>query len=365
MFRLLTALTLLVSCCSAALAQADSAQARWEALIAAAKKEGRVVIIAPPDPQVRDTLPALFKARYGITVDYLGGRSAETSVRMRNEFQAGIHTVDVALSGIQTMAFVFYKEKMLDPLDDTVLIDPEVTDASKWTKGKLWFIDPEGKYILRLFSTVSALLYVNTTQVKPGEIRTAADLLDPKWKGRIVTHDPTVPGTGSNDAAKFYVKYGEPFVRKLFIDQKPGIFRDRRQITDGLSRGSYAIALGAEDDEMEQLVQDGLPVQAIYELDDLPGVLSAGVGQVALMSHAPHPNAAKLFVNWIASREGMEAFGRTRGGAPTRNDVDALKFLPAEAVPKPGVDYFDSYDWEFSTTTKEKVRMRMGEILRK
>lgn len=358
---------LLVVFCGMPTSAQDSGdwKVRWDKLVTNAQKEGKVVIIAPPDPQVRAALPAAFKAKYGITVEYLGGRSAETSARMRTEHQAGIHTVDVALSGIQTMAAVFYKEKMIDPLDETVLIDPEVVDGSKWKKGKLWFIDPEGKYILRLFSTISAMLYVNTSLVKPEEIRSAKNLLDPKWKGKIVTHDPTVPGTGSNDAARFYVQFGEDYVQKLFIEQQPGIFRDRRQITDGLSRGTYAIALGAEDDDMEKLIQDGLPLRAIYALDDLTGALSAGVGQIALMSHAPHPNAARLFINWMASKEGQEVFSRTRGGAPTRNDVNELSFLPAESVPKPNVEYFDTYDWEFSTTTKEKIRLRMGELLRR
>jgi iron(III) transport system substrate-binding protein len=350
---------------TAAWAQAPSAdwEKQWNQLVAAAQKEGKVVVIAPPDPQVRKALPAAFKARYGITVDYLGGRSSETAARLRAERQAGLHTVDVALSGIQTMATIFYREKMLDPLKP-VLIHPDITDGSKWKKGEPWFMDPEQKYILRLFSTLTAMFYLNTSQVKPEEIQSGQDLLNPKWKGKIVAHDPTVPGTGSNDAARLYVQYGEEFVKKLYLDQKPMILRDRRQISDGLIRGTYAIALGAEDDELERLRKEGMPLHAIYSLSDLPGSLSAGVGQVGLMSNAPHPNAAKLFINWIASKEGMEVFSRTRGGVPTRTDINEQSFLPAETIPKPGVEYFDTYDWEFTVTTKEKVRARMGELLR-
>ena len=338
---------------------------KWNKLVADAKKEGKVVIIAPPDPQVRAALPAAFKAKYGITVDYLGGRSSETAAKMRAERAAGVHTVDVALSGIQTMAAIFYREKMLDPIDDTVLIHPEVTEGKYWKKGKPWFMDPEGKYILRLFNTVSAMFYLNTAQAKPEEIQEGKDLLNPKWKGKIVAHDPTVPGTGSNDAARLYVQYGEEFIKKLYIEQQPRILRDRRQITDGIMRGSYAIALGAEDDDMEKLSKEGIPVHPIFELKDLPGSTSAGVGQLALLANAPHPNAAKLFINWMASKEGLELFSRTRGGAPTRNDINELSFLPKESVPRPGDEYFDTYDWEFTLNTKEKIRERMGELLRK
>jgi ABC-type Fe3+ transport system substrate-binding protein len=340
-------------------------QKKWDKLVAEAKKEGKVVIIAPPDRQVREALPAAFKAKYGITVEYIGGRSSETAAKMRAERAAGIHTIDVALSGIQTMAAIFYREKMLDPIDDTVLIHPEVTEGKYWVKGKPWFMDPEGKYILRLFNTISAMFVLNTDLIKPEELKSGKDLLDPKWKGKIVVHDPTVPGTGSNDAARLWVQYGEDFIKKLYIDQQPRILRDRRQITDGIMRGSYAIALGAEDDDMEKLKKEGISVHPVFELPDLPGSTSAGVGQLGLIANAPHPNAARLFINWMASKEGLELFSRTRGGAPTRTDIDASKWMPKENIPQPGVEYFDTYDWEFTLSTKEKIRARMGELLRK
>jgi ABC-type Fe3+ transport system substrate-binding protein len=340
-------------------------ETKWNKLIADAKKEGKVVIIAPPDPQVRNALPKAFKDKYGINVEYIGGRSSETAAKLRAERSAGVHTVDVALSGIQTMAAIFYRENMIDPMDKDVLIHPEVTEGKYWKKGKPWFMDPEGKYILRLFNTLSSMFYLNTNLVKPEEIKSAQDLLNPKWKGKIIAHDPTVPGTGSNDAARLYVQFGEDFIKKLYIDQQPQILRDRRQITDGIIRGSYAIALGAEDDDMDKLAKEGLSVHPVYVLDDLPGTLSAGVGQLALFSNAPHPAAARLFINWMASKEGMELFSRNRGGAPTRNDVNEFSFLPAESVPKPGVEYFDSFDWEFTLSTKERVRERMVELLRK
>ncbi len=358
------ALVFYASCASAQTAgPSQDWQKQWNQLVADAQKEGKVVILGPPDQAVREGIPAAFKARYGITVDYIGGRSSESAAKLRAERQAGIYSVDVALSGIQTMAAIFYREKMLDPLKP-VLIHPDVLDGSKWTSGKPWFMDPEGQYILRLFNTVTAMFYLNTAQVKPEEIKTAQDLLNPKFKGKIVVHDPTVPGTGSNDAARLYVQFGEDYVKKLYIDQKPMILRDRRQITDALVRGAYPIALGAEDGDLERLRKEGVPLHFIYSLSDLPGSLSAGIGQAALFNHAPHPNAAKLFINWIASKEGLEIFARARGEAPTRTDIDALAFLPPESVPKPGVQYFDTYEWEFTLSTKEKIRARMGELLK-
>jgi iron(III) transport system substrate-binding protein len=360
---LVLALTL---CASRAMAQTSAPadwEQQWKQWIAGAQKEGKVVVVAPPDPQVRQALPAAFKKRFGITVDYLGGRSNESSVKLRTEKDAGFNTVDVALSGIQTMATIFYREKMLEPLPP-ILILPEVVDGSKWKAGKLWFMDPEQKYILRLFNTLGTLFYVNTQGVNPDDFKSAKDLLNPRYRGKIIIHDPTVPGAGSNDAARLYVQFGEGFIKKLYVDQKPMISRDRRQVTDAVIHGTYPIAFSASSDELARLVKEGLPLKGIESLPDLQGSLSAGVGEVGMIVNAPHPNAAKLFVNWIASKEGLEVFSRARGDAVTRNDIDELSYLAPEVVPRPGVDYFDTYDWEFTVTTKEKIRLRMKELLR-
>jgi ABC-type Fe3+ transport system substrate-binding protein len=338
---------------------------KWNDTVAAAKKEGKVVVMGPPDTKVREAIPAAFKAKYGITVEYLGGRSSETAVRMRAERAAGISTIDAALSGIETMGTVFYAEKMLDPLDDTVLLLPEVTEGKYWRTGKPWFMDPDGKYILRLFNSVTRMFFINTTLIKPEELKSSKDLINPKWKGKIIVHDPRIPGTGSQDAARLYLQLGEDFVKKLYIEQQPTIVRDRRQITDGISRGAFAIALGAEDEDVNKFIEEGMPLHAIYELDDVPGMVSGGVGEVALIANAPHPNAARVFINWISSKEGLELYSRVRGGAPTRSDIDASSFLAADTIPKPGREYFDSYGWEFTLDLKPKFRERMQEWLKK
>jgi iron(III) transport system substrate-binding protein len=349
---------------SAASAQTDRT-AQWDQLVAAAKKEGKVVIMAPPDQAVRKALPAAFEKRYGITVDYIGGRSTETAIRLRTERAAGIYSVDVALSGNQTMDTVFYPEKWLAPLKPA-LLDPEVTDGSKWKRGSLWFMDPEGKYILRLFSTLSPFFYINTSIVDPKEIRSFQDLLNPKWKEKIAFHDPTISGTGSSNSARLYAQFGPEYIKKLYVDQKPVFTRNRHQITDWVLRGTYPIVFGVEDDVVERMHKQGFPlhVVAVYGLSDLRGSLTAGVGQVALFNHAPHPNAAKLFANWIASKEGLEIYARTRAGAPTRNDIDE-SFLPSEMIPRPDVKYFDSYDWHFTIDTQQMIRSYMKKILRK
>jgi len=148
--------------------------AKWDQLVAAAKKEGKVVVIGPPDATVRKALPDAFKAKYGITVEYIGGRGTETSAKLRSERSAGVYSVDIAFGGSDSMATVYYAEKFIAPLKPE-LIDPEVTDPTKWKRSKLWFSDPEDTYVLRLFNTAGPIVFINTSQVKPGELKSVHD----------------------------------------------------------------------------------------------------------------------------------------------------------------------------------------------
>jgi len=338
--------------------------AKWDALVATAKKEGKVVVNGPPDAVVRRALPEAFKAKYGITVEYIGQRGSDTTAKLRSERASGIYSVDVAFGGSTGLATTYYAEKFIVPLKPE-LIDPDVTDPKKWKKGKLWFTDPEEMYVLRLFNTAGPIVFINTALVKPGELQSAQDLLNPKWRGKIGAHDPTTAGSGNGQSTRFYLEFGEEFLKKLYVDQQPVINRDRRQLTDGVARGALMIALDGEDEQLRKLRADGLPIEAIYKFKDMGGTVSSGIGQMVLLDKAPNPNAARLFVNWVASKEGLEVFSRARGEAPTRNDIDASAYLPKEIIPDPAASYFDVHDWNEGVTARKKVMAIMQQLLRK
>ena len=344
------------------LGQEQGWEKKWNATIAAAKKERSVVVAGPPDPIVRRELPARFKARFGIPVEYIGGRGSHTAAKLRAERRARVYTVDVFMGGLSTIASILYPEHMLEPLKPLLFL-PEVVDLSKWREGKLSFMDPEKKYVLRLFKFVSPLLYINTKFVKPEEFKSIKDLLNPKWKGKISGEDPTTPGAGGGTAVRFYAQFGEEFVKKFYIDQKPRITRDDRQITDWLARGTYPVSLNANEEDVERLRKEGFPLMAIYSFPDAAGRVTGGTGYLALMHNAPHSNAARLFANWIASKEGLEIYARGYLSATLRNDVDT-SFLPPQVIPSPGENYFDSGDWKF-TLTARAMRRRVRDILRK
>jgi iron(III) transport system substrate-binding protein len=342
---------------------AYGADPTWDQLAAAARAEGKVVVIGPAHPEARQAIPAAFKKRFGVDVEYLGGPAGLAATRLREERASGIYSADVSLAAIQTLSTVFYQEKMLQPIKP-MLVMPEVLDKTKWKRGDLWFPDPEQQYVLRLFNSVEEIFSINTDLVKPADMTSAKDLLlNPKFKGKIAVHDPTVTGTGSALAAQFYVQLGEDFVRKLYVDQQPMISRDERQLTDWLLRGTYAIAFGADDAQIDEMSKEGMPVQPNYGLPGLTAQVAGGNGLLIAFNHAPHPNAAKLFVNWMASKDGLETYARAVKWSPTRNDIDEPSFLPASVIPKPGVEYFDGYDWVFSNTTKTKVRLWMKDLL--
>jgi iron(III) transport system substrate-binding protein len=256
---------------------------------------------------------------------------------------------------------VLYPEKMLAPLKP-LLILPEVIDPTKWKKGKLWFVDPEDKFVLRVFSHITTLLHINTDHVKRAEIQSAKDLLNPKWKGKIALEDPTTAGSGSNQAARIYAQLGEEFFKRLYIDQKPFITRERRQLSDSLARGTYPITFNAQRSEVERMRKEGFPIMDIMELLDLPGALTGSPWLLTLMKNAPHPNAARVFANWIVSKEGLEIYSRGEGSPTLRTDIEE-SFLPREVVPRPGINYFDTYEWQWAVTERQRVKGRIKQIM--
>lgn len=344
-------------------AQNASWENAWNQTLAAAKKEGKVVVAGSPDLVMRRTVIPKFTARYGIEVEYLAGRSSRIAARVRTERDAGISTVDAFMAGIGTTTRVLYPEKLIQPLKP-MLILPEVVDGSKWKIGKLWFADPEGQYVLRAFNRIGSFGFINTDYVKPEDIRAAKDLLDPKWKGKISVDDPTVSGTGSNTAAQFLLQFGEEFIKRLYVDQNPGVTRNRRQLADWLARGTYPICLNCRDGDLKPLKKAGFNVYQIYEVSDMEVQVGGTPWWLSVAATPPNPNAQKIFANWIVSKEALEAYSRGYGSATLRTDIEE-SFLDQRSIPRSGVKYFDSHEWTWASTGRRKAQRRAAKLLKK
>jgi iron(III) transport system substrate-binding protein len=344
------------------LAQTKGSDKEWNALIEAAKKDGKVVVAGSPDPVMRNEIIPKFKERYGIGIEFLAGRSSEITARVKTERGSGIYSVDVYLAGPDTTATTLYADKMIDPLRP-LLVMPEVVDGTKWKQGKVWFADPEERFAARPFSSVATMLFINTDQVKPEEMRSAKDLLNPKWRGKISSEDPTTTGSGANAAARFYHDLGEDFVRKLYIEQKTVRTRERRQMSDWLARGTQPICLNCREDDVRPLVKEGFKILEIFELTDMPGSINGSPWMLTVANRAPNPKAAQLFANWILSREGLGIYARGYGSVSLRTDVDESNLNPGN-LPKKGVKYFDDTDWNWIVTGRHEYRQKVWQVLK-
>lgn len=347
---------------SAAWAQAADWQAKWDNVLAAAKKEGKLVVVGSPDPVMKNEVIPKFTERYGITIDFIAGSSSQIVARVKTERLSGIYSVDVFMSGASTTMNVLYGEKMIDPIKP-MFIRPEVTDGKYWKTGKPPFADTEDRYIFMPFSRVDSLMFINAEYVKPDEIRNYRDLLDPKWQGRIASEDPTINGRGTSRAIQLYAQFGPEFIKKLFIDQKPAISRDRRQITDWLARGSHPICLTCRPDDAATLQKEGYKLIEIFDLADTKNLVNSAPFLVTVANKAPNPNAAAIFVNWLASKEALELYSRGYSTATLRSDVDQ-SFLDPRLIPKPGVQYQDEMELQTVGADRRDASKEIREILK-
>ena len=334
-------------------------QKTWDDTLKAAKAEGKVVIVGQPSPSMRNVIAPAFTKKYGIQVELIVGQISVLAGKIRTERESGIYAVDVFMASASTNINTLYPEKMLDPLKPLLLL-PEVTEGRYWKKGEPFFADPEKQYILILFSSVDSLMFVNTDHVKLEEMRSAKDLLNPKWKGRISTEDPRQPGgSGPQSAVHFYTQMGPDFVKQLYVDQQPAIQRDRRTLSDWLARGTHPICLTCHIDDARPLIKEGYKLVEIYDLAGMKNRITPFPGLLSAANRPPHPNAARIFVNWMASKEALELYSREAQAATLRTDTDE-SFLDPRIIPKPGVDYVDNTDMAWiakgQRETADKVR---------
>jgi iron(III) transport system substrate-binding protein len=330
-------------------------QLTWENTVAAAKKEGRLNFYVgrygsePLLNEFRKEFPEIKLVTVNGTGNSLG-------TRIIAEARAGNVLADLYSGGAVTNFEILYKGKVLDSLKSALIL-PEIIDESKWYGGKHCYNDPEQQHVfIYLANPTSSSIYFNTNLVNPKDFKSYWDLVNPKWKGKYVSQEPSSTGIGPSLQFFFYhPELGAEFLRKLFIDMQPVYGRDRRQMTDWMAQGKFALCLGCRDSDRAR--KQGLPVDDMDMVDWKEGApISPGGGSISLIKGGPHPNAAKVFINWFLSRRGqiaLQKYDDLYGQEPPNSRrIDIPKdMLPPSSRLVEGRRYFDFTDPKYADMT--------------
>jgi ABC-type Fe3+ transport system substrate-binding protein len=294
----------------------------WDKLVDAAKKEGKVTVSLPASAEMKKQVEEQFKKRHGIEVETFTARGSSAVRRMADEFKAGVRSFDLHIGGSSSIVSGMLDEGILDPIEPWMAL-PEVKDPKQWWGGHLW-VDNAKRFVYTFQAYLSEVIWYNTELVKPAEIRSLDDFLNPKWKGKIGYLDPRTPGAGDSTWAFMWKVKGEEYLKRLAA-QDLYLGRDQRILAENLARGRVAVMIGNSYYSYLPFLKAGLPIKTLPRLKE-GNYGTGGSGNLAIIKGPAHPNSTKVFVNWLLGREGQEIVSRALGQATRRLDVDT-RFL--------------------------------------
>jgi iron(III) transport system substrate-binding protein len=317
---------------SVSFAQTGPPKIGWDQLVQAAKKEGKLALLSPAGDVYRQVWDA-FQKRYGIQVEVFAASPASALIsRVQAERAAGKFLWDVAVYAPTSLYTVFKPRGWLEPIRPSLVL-PEVLDSTKWIGGfEDGFLDVEKTYVYGFVKYLNWNADINRNLVPESELSKFDQLWDSKWNGKILMYDP-LTGLGDNITAVWLKTGGAEKLRRFFRDQRVNTTQDRRQMAEWVVRGRYPIGVGVVISVLQIFKQQGLDVAHVKSLvDDDPAAarLTYGNGSVALVNGASHLNAAKLFINWLLSKEGQTIFAQRTGYNVRRTDAPVVS--PEEAI---------------------------------
>lgn len=287
---------------------ADPADDAPADLVAAAQQEGGVLWYSASDEQTVSDITDAFSKKYGIKADYVRLTTATIAQRYSAEAQAGQVVADFV--DVSNGTFVLDGAKN----GTFVSVSKEVPGFPPSGFNPQFVHEDEGAPTSSI--PLKAIAY-NSDQIAPGDVpKDWDDLLDPKWKGKILFADPS----SSDSYVQFYhvllKEYGAAFLSQL-VSQGVRVYNGTVPLVQALAAGEGAIAVPPTIDEISKLAEQGAPIKYV-----VPSLNSGSEHVIALSAKAPHPNAARLFIRFLLSREG-EKF-QEREGVVTPYDTAAL-----------------------------------------
>ena len=329
-------------------ATVEASRQEWNRTIKGAEKEGQLVLYA--NEGIEGSVEDFQKRFPRVKVVLVSGRSGQLVTRLMAERRAGKFIADVAKLGTGSASSLYRAQPFpLQPVEGQLFLS-EVTDKSKWWQGRHQYADPEGKYILSPCVSVHIdLASYNTELVNPAELSSYWDLLNPKWKGRIGSMDPRAAGGREGGRLLYYhPELGSRFLRRLLAETDLILSKDPRQGVDWLANGKLAFLLLTSPREVLRAKEQKLPVDVLdpRRLKEAP-VVETAASSFMLMDKPANPNAARLFLNWLMSRDGQISFQKSQGSCDS-----ARLDIPKDDVPplsrrKEGVQYFRLWDTEW------------------
>ena len=292
-------------------AEAPPAEAITPQLIEAAKKEAKVVLYSAMDLPVGEKLGKAFEAQYpGIAVQIERSGSERLFQRIDQEFASGIRVCDVVNSADASHFIPWKRNGWLAPFVSE--------DIARHFPSQ--YRDPDGMFATtRIW--LSSIAY-NTNLVKPDDApKSFADLLDPKWAGKLIKGHPAYSGTIMTTTFQLVRELGWDYFEKL-SKQRVMQVQSSTDPPKKLALGERAVMADGNEYNVVLLKEAGQPVEPVYPTEGTPTVS----GPTGIFLSAPHPNAARLFQAWLHTRETQQFF----------IDFSAQYSVHAQVQSKPG-----------------------------
>jgi len=286
------------------------APTEWEQLVAKAKTEGKVTFYGNVMKKTQSLWTDYFAKNYPeIKLEFQLLTGGTALAKLTAEQAAKTYVCDIFSSATATVAQASDAGYLMDFVPPE-LIDPNV----KWALGDPLALRPQ--YVI--YTTPYGITF-NTNLAPPGtEPKSWKDLADPKWKGKFVTEDPRNQGKGNKWFLYMYNNpaYGPDYLKKVLVDNKVTCSSDAAGLAAMVARGEYAADITSTFKFYQSVQQTGINLPLAFHYYDDPTMRSDLAAAVA--NNAPHPNAAKLFLNYLLSADGQAALADGDTAIPVR-----------------------------------------------
>ena len=256
------------------------------------------------------------------------------------ERQVGKYLWDAVASGAIS-GFALEKDDVLDPIVPELML-PEVKDPATWGGWDDALVDTQRKYIFAMSAYLQPPYY-NATVVPPSLVERLGlkVMLEPQYAGKTAFHDPTVAGGGQAMAPLIRTALGDDGLKKLVVDQKAVFYAEQQPVVEAMVRGTALFAIGPPVlSLMAPYVQAGaIAKDDIRSFGNSPEVTEESIGGNCLfvVKNRPHPNAARVFVNWMLTKQVQYDLAKALDMASRRQDIPQT--AAPDQVPIRGAKY--------------------------